>query len=158
MVTIFYSPHNAHNLKPEYNTSFFSNTHYFLANQSSPIILFLLECGLILTQRILVAFSSFDTSFESWTHTETMLEEPKLYRVLLLNDDWTAMDFVAHILMEVFDKSMQEAKAITLKVHNEGKGVCGIYPYDIAELKTQLVSQKAKEQGYPLRVITEELH
>ena len=112
----------------------------------------------ILQQRILVAFSSFDTSFESWTHTGTMLEEPKLYRVLLLNDDWTAMNFVKHILMEVFDKTSQEARAITLKVHNEGKGVCGIYPYDIAELKTQLVSQKAKEQGYPLRVITEELH
>ncbi len=114
------------------------------------------------------------SSFEAQTHIETMLEEPKLYRVSLLNDDWTAMDFlyrvsllnddwtamdfVVQILMEVFDKTSQEARAITLKVHNEGKGICGIYPYDIAELKTQLVSQKAKEQGYPLRAITEELH
>ena len=98
------------------------------------------------------------SSFEAQTHIETMLEEPRLYRVSLLNDDWTAMDFVVQILMEDFDKTSQEARAITLKVHNEGKGICGIYPYDIAELKTQLVSQKAKEQGYPLRAITEELH
>ncbi len=83
-----------------------------------------------------------------------MLEEPKMYRVLLLNDDWTAM---ARILMEVFDKTSDEATAITLKIHNDGKGVCGIYTYDIAELKMQIVSQMAKQHGYPLRVITEEM-
>ena len=90
------------------------------------------------------------------TSLETLLEEPKLYRVLLLNDDWTAMDFVAQILMEVFDKSSDEATAITLKVHTDGKGVCGTYPYDIAELKKQIVSQRAKKHGYPLQVKIEE--
>ncbi|CAM2764431.1 ATP-dependent Clp protease adaptor ClpS [Helicobacter sp. MIT 03-1614] len=95
------------------------------------------------------------TAFE--TSLDTLLEEPKMYRVLLLNDDWTAMDFVARILMEVFDKTSDEATAITLKIHNDGKGVCGIYTYDIAELKMQIVSQMAKQHGYPLRVITEEM-
>lgn len=101
-----------------------------------------------------MAFASFDHQ----TTAEMALETPKLYRVLLLNDDWTAMDFVTQILVEVFEKTAEEATAITLKVHNEGRGVCGIYTYDIAELKTQIVSQKAKERGYPLRVITEEIH
>ena len=95
------------------------------------------------------------TAFE--TSLDTLLEEPKMYRVLLLNDDWTAMDFVARILMEVFDKTSDEATAITLKIHNDGKGVCGIYTYDISELKMQIVSQMAKQHGYPLRVITEEM-
>lgn len=103
-----------------------------------------------------MAHTFFDTGVES--STETLIEEPKLYRVLLLNDDWTAMDFVAKILMEVFDKSTEEAEAITLKVHNNGKGVCGIYTYDIAELKIQIVNEKAKQHGYPLRVITEEMN
>ena len=120
------------------------------------IVLFLLESrSYILTHKdLFVAFASFDHQ----TTAEMALETPKLYRVLLLNDDWTAMDFVTQILVEVFEKTAEEATAITLKVHNEGRGVCGIYTYDIAELKTQIVSQKAKERGYPLRVITEEIH
>ncbi len=95
------------------------------------------------------------TGFE--TSTDTLLEEPRLYRVLLLNDDYTAMDFVTQILMEGFDKTSDEATAIMLKIHNEGRGVCGIYTYDIAELKSQIVTQKAKAHKYPLRVITEEM-
>lgn len=96
-----------------------------------------------------------DLSFESGL--DTFLEEPKMYRVLLLNDDWTAMDFVVGILMDVFDKRSDEATAIMLEVHNNGKGVCGIYTYDIAELKMQIVKEKAQNYGYPLRVITEEV-
>ena len=95
---------------------------------------------------------------DTQTHTDLLLEEPKLYRVLLLNDDYTAMDFVTQILIEVFDKTSDEATTIMLKIHNEGKGVCGIYTYDIAELKSQIVSQKAKAQSYPFRVIVEEMH
>lgn len=95
------------------------------------------------------------TAFE--TSLEVLLEQPKMYRVLLLNDDWTAMDFVVNILVEVFEKTTDEAMAIMLKVHNEGIGVCGIYTYDIAELKTQIVKEKAREHGYPLRVKTEEM-
>lgn len=95
------------------------------------------------------------TAFE--TSLEVLLEQPKMYRVLLLNDDWTAMDFVVNILVEVFEKTTDEAMAIMLKVHNEGIGVCGIYTYDIAELKTQIVKEKAREHDYPLRVRTEEI-
>lgn len=101
-----------------------------------------------------MAYAAFDTSQES--AQETLFEGPRLYRVLFLNDDWTAMDFVINLLMEVFDKSSDEATAIMLKIHNDGKGVCGIYTYDIAELKSHIVSKKAKEHGYPLRVIIEE--
>lgn len=95
------------------------------------------------------------TAFE--TSLEVLLEQPKMYRVLLLNDDWTAMDFVVNILVEVFEKTTDEAMAIMLKVHNEGIGICGIYTYDIAELKTQIVKEKAHKHGYPLRVKTEEM-
>ena len=95
------------------------------------------------------------TAYE--TGLEVLLEQRKMYRVLLLNDDWTAMDFVVSILMEVFEKTSDEAMAIMLKVHNEGVGVCGIYTYDIAELKTHIVKEKAQSCGYPLRVKTEEI-
>lgn len=88
---------------------------------------------------------------------EELLEQPKMYRVLLLNDDWTAMDFVVNILIEVFEKTSDEATAIMLKIHNNGKGICGIYTYDVAELKAHIVIERAKESGYPLRVITEEI-
>lgn len=96
-----------------------------------------------------------DTHLE--TGIEDLIELPKMYRVLLLNDDWTAMDFVVSILIEVFEKTSDEATAIMLKIHNNGKGICGIYTYDIAELKAHIVKEKAKEHGYPLRVITEEI-
>lgn len=98
-----------------------------------------------------------DSTIGHEVEIETLLEEPKMYRVLLLNDDWTAMDFVVGVLMDVFDKSSDEATAIMLEVHNNGKGSCGIYTYDIAELKTQIVKEKAQSYGYPLRVITEEI-
>lgn len=94
------------------------------------------------------------TVFE--TNTEVLLEEPKLYQVLLLNDDYTSMDFVTRILVEVFDKSDDEAYLIMLKIHNNGKGVGGIYTYDIAELKSQITMQKARMHEYPLRVVIEE--
>lgn len=95
------------------------------------------------------------TAFE--TSLDTLLEEPKLYCVSLLNDDYTAMDFVTRILIEVFDKTPDEATSIMLRIHNKGKGVCGVYTYDIAELKSQIVSQKARELDYPLQVIIEEM-
>ncbi|RDU60109.1 ATP-dependent Clp protease adaptor ClpS [Helicobacter marmotae] len=97
------------------------------------------------------------TAFETHTDTFIDIEEPKLYRVCLLNDSYTSMDFVTMILMEVFDKAADEAEMLTLKIHKEGKAYVGIYTYDIAELKSQIVTQRAKEHQYPLRVITEEM-
>lgn len=88
---------------------------------------------------------------------ETFLGEPQLYKVLFLNDDWTAMDFVVSVLMEVFDKTSDEAASITLIIHNEGMGLAGVYPYDIAELKIHITNEKARECKYPLRVIMEKV-
>ncbi len=82
--------------------------------------------------------------------TSLKLQEPRMAKVLMLNDDYTAMDFVVEILMEIFEKSNQEALKIMLDVHNAGSGVCGIYPYDIAELKVQLAKDRSREKGYPL--------
>lgn len=89
--------------------------------------------------------------------TDIALEEPTLYQVILLNDDWTAMDFVVSVLVQIFEKSNDEAVEIMLKIHKEGSGVCGIYPYDIAELKAKITLELAKENGYPLRVETKQL-
>lgn len=89
---------------------------------------------------------------------KTFLKEPELYRVLLINDDYTAMDFVVRVLMEVFEKTSDEATNIMLKIHNEGQGVCGVYTYDVAELKTHIVHEMARELGYPLRATTEKIN
>lgn len=82
-------------------------------------------------------------------------EEPPMYRVLLLNDDYTPMDFVVEILREIFHKDRSEAERIMLNVHRKGAGLCGIYTYEIAETKVTRVRAKAKEAGFPLRCTME---
>ncbi len=84
------------------------------------------------------------------------LKEPKKYKVLLLNDDYSTMDFVVEVLMDIFDKAFDDALNIMLSVHRNGRGVCGIYTYDIAETKIEEVRKKSKESGFPLRAIMEE--
>ncbi len=84
------------------------------------------------------------------------LEEPKLYRVMLLNDDYTSMDFVIMVLMEVFHQSSEKATAIMYKIHEEGSGLCGVYTYEIAETKIAQVHSLAKEHQFPLRATMEE--
>jgi len=79
------------------------------------------------------------------------LEEPPLYRVLLHNDDYTTMQFVVEVLMVVFNKSMEEATLIMLNVHKKGVGLCGVYPYEIAETKVDTVDSLARENGFPLK-------
>lgn len=102
---------------------------------------------------------SIDTP-ESGTATKskekTKTKEPKLFRVMLMNDDYTTMDFVISILETVFNKKPAEAVPIMLKVHNEGRGICGIYPKQIAEAKVNLTHQRARAAGYPLRCVMEE--
>jgi ATP-dependent Clp protease adaptor protein ClpS len=83
------------------------------------------------------------------------LDEPPLYRVLLLNDDYTTMDFVVDVLRGVFHKSEPEATRIMLDVHHNGVGVCGLYPYDIAETKVEMVESLARERGFPLKCTLE---
>ena len=87
---------------------------------------------------------------------EEDLEEPPLYRVLLHNDDYTTMQFVVEILMVVFNKSMEEATRIMLNVHQKGVGVCGIYPFEIAETKVNTVESLARENGFPLKCSMEQ--
>lgn len=81
---------------------------------------------------------------------------PKLYKVILLNDDVTTMDFVVAILVKIFEKSVQDAVDIMFKVHKTGSGVAGIYIKEIAKTKQNAVINTAKEAGFPLQCILEE--
>jgi ATP-dependent Clp protease adaptor protein ClpS len=87
---------------------------------------------------------------------ELLVEFPNKFKVYLLNDDYTSMDFVIEILTNIFHKSQQEAQQIMLEVHNSQKGLCGIYTHEIAQTKVAQVISKAKENGFPLKVIMEE--
>jgi ATP-dependent Clp protease adaptor protein ClpS len=84
------------------------------------------------------------------------IDEPSQFRVLLHNDDYTPMDFVIKILRTVFHKQTEEATRIMLNVHQEGMGICGVFPYDIAETKVNRVQYEARDHGYPLRCTMEE--
>ncbi len=84
------------------------------------------------------------------------LREPKQYRVILHNDDYTTMDFVIQVLVTVFHKPAAEATKIMLDVHKKGKGICGIYTYDIAATKVAQVRFMAKMREFPLKCSLEE--
>lgn len=84
-----------------------------------------------------------------------MIKHPKKYKVFILNDDYTSMDFVIDILMTIFHKSYEEAEHIMLEVHKKEKGLCGIYSHEIAETKVIQVIKKAKESGFPLKATME---
>ena len=85
------------------------------------------------------------------TRTETGVKEPSLYRVLLHNDDYTPMEFVVHILEDIFNMDSETAHKIMMDVHQKGLGCCGIFPFDIAETKVSLVQAAARENEYPLK-------
>ena len=78
------------------------------------------------------------------------LKRPPLYRVVLLNDDYTPMEFVVEVLEHFFSMNREKATQVMLAVHTQGKGVCGIYPRDIAETKAEQVNQAARDNGHPL--------
>ena len=84
------------------------------------------------------------------------LQEPKKYKVFLLNDDFSTMDFVIDVLVRVFRKSVDEASVIMLNIHNKGKDLCGTYTYEIASTKVAQVKSMAREKGFPLKAIMEE--
>lgn len=93
-------------------------------------------------------------------HTDTVQEinpaktkPPPLYEVVLLNDDYTPMEFVIEVLQRFFAKDFDTATQIMLKVHTEGSGVCGVYPHGIAETKVGQVMQLAQEHQHPLQCI-----
>jgi len=96
------------------------------------------------------------TNIELEIIDEISIKHPKKYKVLILNDDYTSMEFVIDILMTIFHKSYEEAERIMLEVHKKDKGVCGIYTHEIAETKIMQVHKKARESGFPLRAEMEE--
>lgn len=85
------------------------------------------------------------------TREKPKVERPKRFKVLLYNDDYTPMEFVVHLLENVFNKSPSEATALMLQIHRSGMGVAGVYVLDIAETKVAAVHRLAEERGYPLR-------
>jgi len=87
---------------------------------------------------------------------EIKVKKPKMFRVILFNDDYTSMEFVVNILIVIFDKPAAEATKVMLDVHNHGKGVCGVYTYDIAVTKIRQVHFHARKEGFPLRCGYEE--
>lgn len=93
---------------------------------------------------------------ESFTEHLVELDEPPMFRVILLNDDYTTMEFVVMILMAVFHKSEAESQQIMISVHQHGRGVCGVYVYEVAETKVKTVEYMATEAKFPLRCIIEE--
>ncbi len=88
--------------------------------------------------------------------TRDLTKRPELYRVVLHNDDYTAMDFVIDILEAIFGKSPAEAYRVMMHVHQTGVGIAGIYTHEVAETKVAEVQDLAKEAGYPLRASFEE--
>ena len=96
------------------------------------------------------------------SHTElelvdaTKIQYPKKYKVFILNDNYTSMDFVVEILTSVFFKSTLEAENIMLEVHKKDRGLCGVYTHEIAETKVTQVLKRAKNNGFPLKATMEE--
>jgi ATP-dependent Clp protease adaptor protein ClpS len=95
--------------------------------------------------------SKTDITADEQTRTHDRVQEPPLYQVLLHNDDYTTMEFVIEILMAVFNRSMEDATRIMLNVHRNGMGICGVYPYEIAETKVEIVEVLARSSDFPLK-------
>jgi ATP-dependent Clp protease adaptor protein ClpS len=87
--------------------------------------------------------------------TRTKTREPELFSVILLNDDYTTMEFVVQVLESVFNKGPAEAFRIMMHVHTQGQGLCGVFPWDIAETKVAVVHELAQDHGFPLRAAIE---
>tara|TARA_B100000029_G_C17410751_1_gene900651 strand:- start:19 stop:324 length:306 start_codon:yes stop_codon:yes gene_type:complete len=84
------------------------------------------------------------------TKEKVKLKKPDMYAVVMLNDDYTPMEFVIYVLQSVFKKNYEDAKKIMLLIHNEGKGICGVFPLDIAETKANQVIEFARINQHPL--------
>ena len=98
-----------------------------------------------------------DQGFGAGTITETKpkLQKPSLYRVLILNDDYTPMEFVVYVLERFFQKSREDATRIMLHVHNHGVGECGVYTFEVAETKVAQVIETARRHQHPLQCTME---
>src|SRR5436309_13659858 len=83
-------------------------------------------------------------------------QDPTLYKVVLLNDDYTTMEFVVNVLESVFQRSPAEAYRIMMQVHQNGRGIAGVYPWEVAETKVEALTSMARHAEYPLRATIEE--
>ena len=95
------------------------------------------------------------TGGEVLERTRQETKKPELFKVLLLNDDYTTMEFVVHILETVFNKEPPDAYRIMMAVHTQGQGLCGVYPFEVAETKVATVVDLARGSGFPLRAAME---
>src|ERR1700750_1420151 len=95
------------------------------------------------------------TGGEILERTRQETKKPELFKVLLLNDDYTTMDFVVEVLETIFNKAPAEAYRIMMAVHTQGLGLCGVYPFEVAETKVGAVAELARSQGFPLRATME---
>ena len=96
-----------------------------------------------------------DTVTQRRTRPETRTKKPPMYKVILLNDDYTPMEFVVEILKVVFHKPHAEATKIMLHVHQNGMGVAGVFPYEVAETKVRTVEELARQGEFPLKCVME---
>jgi len=92
-----------------------------------------------------------DNDTQVITRVKTRTQKPKMYKVLLLNDDYTPMEFVVFVLEAVFNKSNEDAYTIMLHVHTKGVGVCGVFTFEVAETKVAQVMDHAKQNNHPLQ-------
>jgi len=103
-----------------------------------------------------VADNERQTDGQVLEKTRPKTSKPELFKVVLHNDDYTTMQFVIEVLEGIFHKSPAEAFRIMMHVHTRGHGICGAYPYEVAETKVGMVHDAARERGYPLRASMEE--
>lgn len=100
--------------------------------------------------------ANHETRLENTTQSEARWQRPKMFRVVMHNDDYTTMDFVVDVLTGIFHKNKIEATNIMTDVHNSGKGVAGVYTYDIAVTKKIQTDRVSHEKGFPLKVTVDE--
>ena len=96
-------------------------------------------------------------STETLTKTRKKVEKPNLYKVILLNDDYTPMEFVVYVIQKFFGFDHAKSTEIMLQIHNDGKGYCGAFSQEIAETKSQQINRFSKENEHPLKTDIEEL-
>lgn len=96
-----------------------------------------------------------NSSPEGELELKEKVKKPSLYKVILLNDDFTPMDFVVYVLKEFFNKTDDEAHDIMISVHKDGAGIAGVYSFEIAEMKSAQVNMLAKENEHPLKSVIE---
>ncbi|HFC30530.1 MAG TPA: ATP-dependent Clp protease adapter ClpS [Oceanospirillales bacterium] len=98
---------------------------------------------------------SWDNQTLAFEETEQQLKEPSMYKVLIINDDFTPMDFVIDVLVRFFHMNEERATQVMMHVHTRGKGLCGIFTHEIAETKMHHVNQYAKDNSHPLLCVME---